>query len=38
MPGDGRIPAFRSVERLGPTTVAIYLDRQRPHFNNPFED
>jgi hypothetical protein len=33
MPGDGRLADFWSIERLEPTTVAIYPDRERLRFD-----
>lgn len=33
MPGDGTLAEFWSIERLEPTTVAIYPDRERLYFN-----
>ena len=33
MPGDGTLGEFWAIEWREPTTVAIYLDRERLHFN-----
>ena len=33
MPGDRTLPDLWSIERLKPTTVAIYPDRERLHLN-----